>query len=93
MAKERKPYNKSTGRDYKSDYAKFQASPEQKKRRAARNKARAMMEKEGKVSKGDGRDIAHKKSLSHGGSNKRSNLKVQSASKNRARVDKNGKHI
>lgn len=80
-----KKYNKSTGRDYKSDYSKFQSSPEAKKDRAARNKARRMMEKEGRVSKGDGKDIDHKKPLSKGGSNGRKNLRVMSKSANRAK--------
>ena len=35
-------------------------------------------------SPGDGKDVAHKKPLSKGGSNKRSNLKVTSKSKNRS---------
>lgn len=89
----RKPYNKSTGRDYKSDYAKFQSSPKAKKDRAARNKARRMMEKEGRAKKGDGKDVGHIKPLSKGGSNSRSNLKVQSRSANRGRTDKNGKRV
>jgi len=43
-----------------------------------------VMEKEGKVKKGDGKDVGHKKALAKGGSNKRSNLKVTSAAKNRS---------
>jgi hypothetical protein len=42
------------------------------------------MEKDGKVSKGDGKDVAHKKPLAKGGSNKKSNLTVSSKSKNRS---------
>ena len=61
----------------------YQAKPEQKKNRAARNQARATLMKEGRVRKGDGKDVAHKKALSKGGSNKRANLKVQTRSKNR----------
>lgn len=85
MAKERKPYNKSTGRDYKSDYSKFQSSPTDKKNRAARNKARAEMASEGKVHKGDKKDVDHVKPLSKGGSKAKSNLRVISRSKNRAK--------
>ena len=40
--------------------------------------------KEGKVKKGDGKDVNHKKPLSKGGSKKRSNLNVQSTKKNRS---------
>lgn len=38
----------------------------------------------GKVKKGDGKDVGHVKALSKGGSNSKSNLKVQSASSNRS---------
>lgn len=62
---------------------KYNSSPEQKKRRAERNAARAKMEKAGKVRKGDGKDVDHKDmNTAHNGT---SNLRVQSASKNRAR--------
>lgn len=63
---------------------KYNSKPEQKKNRAARNKARAMMAAKGKVRKGDGKDIAHKKALSKSGLNVLSNLSVQSASENRS---------
>jgi len=39
---------------------------------------------EGKVSKGDGKDVYHKKPLSKGGGNSRSNLRVTSKSNNRS---------
>jgi hypothetical protein len=39
--------------------AKWEAQPEQKKRRAARNRARAKAEKAGKVHKGDGKELDH----------------------------------
>lgn len=83
MAKKRKPYNKSTGRDYDSDYEKFQSSPEQKKARAARNRNRRKAEKEGKVRKGDGKDIDHIDGNPKNNSKK--NLRVISRSKNRAK--------
>lgn len=62
----------------------YQAKPEQKKKRAMRNKARAQAIKAGTVKKGDGKDVTHKKPLSKGGSNAKSNRGVQPASKNRA---------
>ena len=71
-------------RDYRKEYDNYHSKPEQKKNRAKRNAARAVMEKAGKVKKGDGKDVAHKKPLSKGGSNKKSNLKEASASKNRS---------
>jgi len=71
-------------RDYRREYDNYHSKPEQKKNRAKRNAARATMEKAGKVSKGDGKDVAHKKPLAKGGSNEKSNLKVASRSKNRA---------
>ncbi len=61
----------------------YNARPEQVEKRAERNKARAMLEKEGRVSKGDGKDVDHKKPLRSGGSNSRSNLRVVSKSRNR----------
>ncbi len=45
-------------RDYESEN-KWAASPEQKKRRAQRNKARRKAEALGIVSKGDGRELDH----------------------------------
>jgi len=46
-------------RDYKDEYNSFHAKPEQKKRRAQRNAARADAEKDGRVSKGDGKEVDH----------------------------------
>ena len=65
---------------------KYNSSPEQKKRRAQRNAARRQMEKEGKVRKGDGKDVDHKKHKARGKlNNSRSNLQVMDKSKNRAK--------
>ena len=57
----------------------YQATTKQKKRRAKRNAARRKLEREGKVRKGDGKDVHHKRGMS----NKRSNLSVTSKAKNR----------
>lgn len=76
------PYKDPKDRKYENA-AKYQASPEQKKNRAARNAARAKLMKEGKVSKGDGKDVAHKVAFDKGGSNKQG-LRVESAAKNRS---------
>lgn len=61
---------------------KYNAKPEQKKRRAQRNAARREMVKAGKVRKGDGKDVAHKNNNPH--DNRKSNLAVQSKAKNRS---------
>lgn len=91
MAKSRKPYNKSTGRDYQKE-REYQSTPEQKANRAARGRARYEMIKKGKAKVGDGKDVSHEKPLSEGGSNKSSNLKMESKKKNRGRVGRDGKH-
>ena len=78
-------------RDYKDEYSKYQGTPLQKRRRAQRNAARKMMEKDGKVKKGDNLDVDHRKALSKGGSNSRSNLAAISKGDNRSyKRNKNG---
>jgi hypothetical protein len=77
-------------RDYKAEYDKYHARPEQKKNRASRNAARAKMTKAGKVHKGDGKDVAHVKAFDKGGTNK-TGLRVESKSANRSFLrDKKG---
>lgn len=70
-------------RPYDKEYADYQGKPEQIKKRAERNKARATLMKEGKVRKGDGMDVAHVKAVDKGGSIK-DGLKVEKASANRS---------
>lgn len=67
-----------------SEYANYQGSPEQIKKRSMRNKARREMEKKGLVHKGDGKDVDHKTPLVKGGGNGKGNLRVVSASDNRS---------
>ena len=62
----------------------YNSTPEQIKKRDERNKNRTILTREGKVHKGDGMDVDHKKMLKDGGGNVRSNLRVVPASKNRA---------
>jgi len=71
-------------RPYAKEYEQYDGTPAVKKKRAARNKARRMMEAEGKVRKGDGKDVDHKVALSKGGTSARGNLRVKSASDNRS---------
>lgn len=69
---------------------KYNAKPEQKKRRAQRNAARRKMIAEGKARKGDGKDVAHKDNNT--GNNSSNNLAMQSKAKNRSfKRDKNAR--
>jgi len=61
-----------------------------KKARAARGRARYAMEKAGRVKKGDGKTVEHKKPLSKGGSNGRKNLTTKSYSANSKQGGKMG---
>ena len=70
-------------RDYKKQQA-YDGKPSVVKDRAKRNGARRKLMEEGKVSKGDGKDVDHKKPLSKGGGNGRSNLRVRSSSANKS---------
>ncbi len=60
----------------------YNSKPGSKKDRASRNAARSEAMKDGKVRKGDGKDIDHKDSNPR--NNKKGNTQVMSASKNRA---------
>jgi len=71
-------------RNYKQEYANYDGTTAVKKKRAQRNKARRMLEREGVVRKGDGKDVDHKQPLSKGGTTTRSNLRAEPASKNRS---------
>ena len=73
--------NKSTGRNYAVDLA-YESTPIQKKKRAARNRARRALMKKGLVHKGDGMDVDHKNSNPL--DNRPSNWRVQPKSQNRS---------
>jgi hypothetical protein len=82
--------NTSTGRSYEYD-TKYESSPLQKKRRAARNAARREAIRDGKVKKGDGKDIDHiNRNLGGNLNNSPSNTRVQSRSRNRGRNSPKG---
>jgi len=70
--------------NYKRNYKQEAStdSPLRKKKRAMRNKARRVALKAGLVKKGDSKDVDHKDGNAM--NNKRSNLSVKSASKNRS---------
>jgi len=61
----------------------YNARPEQVKKREMRNQARAEMARDGKVHKGDGKDVDHKKMLDGGGTNDKANLRVVDKETNR----------
>ena len=70
-------------RDYKKEYENYDGTEKVKKRRAARNKARRFMMREGRVRKGDGKDVDHKDGNPH--NNQPGNLRAIDASRNRTR--------
>lgn len=70
-------------RDYKKEYRDHGGTEEQKKRRAARNKARRQAMRDGKVKKGDGLEIDHKNFNPL--DNRPSNLRVVSKKVNRSK--------
>lgn len=71
-------------RDYRSEYDNYQGTEEQKKNRAQRNKARRLMEREGRAAKGDGKDVDHIKPMRSGGTSAKNNLRLRSKSANRS---------
>ncbi len=71
-------------RNYKQEYANYQGTPEQIKKRAERVKARRMMEKTGAAKKGDGKDVDHIKPMRSGGTSTKDNLRMRSKSANRS---------
>ena len=73
-------------RNYKKEYDDYHGTKRQKKRRAARNKARRHMERAGRVSKGDGKEVDHKDFNPE--NNNSSNLRVVKAKTNREKQPK-----
>jgi len=71
-------------RNYRQEYDRYQGTPEQIKKRSARNAARRKMEQKGLVRKGDGKDVDHVQALAKGGDNDTDNLRVLPKSKNRS---------
>ena len=69
--------------------AKYNKRPSVQKKRVANNKARRQALRDGRVQKGDAKDVHHKKPLDKGGSNKKSNTKVVSQKSNRGWRKKN----
>ena len=85
-------YKNKADRKYEQA-TKYQDTPEQVKNRMERNKARYKLLKEGKVKKGDGKDVAHVKAADKGGTIK-DGVKVQSKSYNGPfKRDSKGNHV
>jgi hypothetical protein len=73
---------KSTAR--KLEYQKaYNARPEEVAKRVKNNAARREAIKAGRAAVGDGKDVAHKKSLENGGTNAAGHVTVESRAKNR----------
>lgn len=73
-----------TSKQKREYMAEYQKQPSEVKKRVERNAARREAIKEGRVHKGDGKEIDHKVPLRSGGSNAKSNQRVVDASTNRA---------
>ena len=76
---------KRTPAGIKHELARFQSSKKAKKDRAARNKARRQALAEGRVHRGDGKEIDHKNSNPQ--DNRSSNLRVVTRHTNRAKKE------
>lgn len=71
-------------RDTKRENELYNSKPEQRANRSKRTMARNEAIKDGRVKRGDGKDLDHIKPLSRGGSNAKSNTRVVSARSNRS---------
>ena len=78
------PYMTNGKRDYKKEYAKYHSTPEQIHNRSLRTTARNAAIADGRAARGDGKDLDHKRALSKGGSNVKSNQRMVSQSANRS---------
>jgi hypothetical protein len=80
------PFQKNGKRDYKREleWEKKATGKGRQDDRVSRNAARAAAIESGAARKGDGKDVDHKKPLSKGGSNSKSNLRVVEAGRNRS---------
>ena len=73
-----------TSTKQKLEYQKaYNARPEEVAKRVKNNAARREAMKDGKARVGDGKDVAHKKSLENGGGNGKGNTTVQARATNR----------
>ena len=70
-------------RDYEREYKQYHAKPEQRRKRALRNKARRLLG----LKVGDPREVDHIRPLDKGGSNSRANLRAVSLILNRKKFN------
>ena len=70
-------------RNYKKEYQDYHGSAKQRARRSSRNKARRLAVKTYGKSAVQGKDVDHRDRNPH--NNSRSNLRIQSKSRNRSR--------
>ena len=75
-------------RNYRKEYREYHSKPEQRANRSKRVLARRKLMKQGRVAKGDGKDVHHEDGNPQNNGN--SNLKVLSKSKNRAIKEEHG---
>ena len=79
---------KKKKRDYDREYKNYHSRPEQKLNRAARNKSRNELKKQGRVRTGDGMDVHHVDGNPR--NSKKSNLRIVPKRKNRSFSRKKG---
>ena len=75
-------------RNYRKEYDNYHSKPEQRANRSKRVLARRKMEEQGRVKKGDGKDVDHKNGNPQDNSD--DNLRVLSKSKNRSMNEDHG---
>lgn len=78
------PYMTNGKRDYKKENEKYNSKPHVRAYRADLVQVQRDLEKEGRAAKGDGKDNAHVKAHSQGGSMKLSNIRLSSPHANRS---------
>ena len=83
MPEKRSPTAHRTPSQIRKHGRTYQAQPQQVRNRTARDKARGQAIKDGRVSKGDKKDVGHIDPLIKGGSTAKSNTRVQSRKTNR----------
>ncbi len=69
-------------RNYKRENELYKSKPDQIAKRVARNKARREAIRDGRVAKGDGKEVDHIIPLSKGGSNTKANTRIRTKSQN-----------
>jgi 5-methylcytosine-specific restriction endonuclease McrA len=71
-------------RNYRVEYDRYHGKPKQRKNRSMRNKARRKL----KLKVGDKREVDHKRPLSKGGTNAKTNIRIVRRKSNRKKYNK-----